>query len=182
MPICKATSCILEAWWPFIQCSMQQAALLLEEGEAVIVNEENTLRKKACGKSKASGGMVRALDLAAGSGEATQALESWWSDPNSGGGGSKTADGSHRRRWPPEGPSSTLSAAAAASSTHRSVSPIRPEASGLALRIDASDPYTHQAYARSIGRPSERFSFQDVADGHLTDRSYHLCICRYLRQ
>jgi hypothetical protein len=46
------------------------------------------------------------------------------------------------------------------------------------LKVDAADPYTSAAYEAQIGRKAETFSFQDVADGHLAERAFHLCICR----
>lgn len=49
----------------------------------------------------------------------------------------------------------------------------------LHLCIDAADPYTHEAYRTWTGCSAETYSFQDVADGWLCDRSYHLVVSSY---
>lgn len=167
MGICKAASCILEVWWPLVTCAMQQANdSSSSRGEGSL--SPNGMRKE---EDRSTSGVICVLDLAAGSGEATQALESWWSNPGSGGGGGTAAKMTGPQRFRPPPSSLPISSAPAPSC-------MRPQSSGLNLKIDASDPYTHESYARVVGRPSERFSFQDVADGYLTDRAYHLCICR----
>jgi SAM-dependent methyltransferase len=55
----------------------------------------------------------------------------------------------------------------------------------LALRelgagaIDATDPFTHAAYAARTGRACERLGFEDVAAGALAGRSYGLIVCSF---
>src|SRR5688572_17211908 len=55
----------------------------------------------------------------------------------------------------------------------------------LALRalgagaVDGLDPYTGQAYAARTGQRAEPLSFEAVAAGALTGRSYSLIVCSY---
>lgn len=55
----------------------------------------------------------------------------------------------------------------------------------LALRglgaghVDGVDPFTHEAYARRVGRPAERFTFEDVAAGAVAGRQYSLVVCSF---
>jgi len=55
----------------------------------------------------------------------------------------------------------------------------------LALRelgagaIDATDPFTHAAYAARTGRACERLGFEDIAAGALAGRSYGLIVCSF---
>jgi hypothetical protein len=46
-------------------------------------------------------------------------------------------------------------------------------------RVDAADPYTHEAYASRVGRPAERLGFEDVAAGALAARRYTLVVCSF---
>ena len=55
----------------------------------------------------------------------------------------------------------------------------------LALRelgageIDGCDPYLFKQYELRVGRPAERFSFEDVAAGVLAGRTYSLVVCSF---
>jgi hypothetical protein len=55
----------------------------------------------------------------------------------------------------------------------------------LALRelgageIDAGDPYLFAQYERRVGRPCERYSFEDIAAGVLAGREYKLIACSF---
>jgi hypothetical protein len=55
----------------------------------------------------------------------------------------------------------------------------------LALRelgagnIDGCDPYLFEQYERRVGRPAERFSFEDVAAGALAGRTCSLIVCSF---
>lgn len=131
--IVHATASIMEAWWP----------LLLQQSHA-----------------SAAGGEVKCLDLACGAGEATQAVQGWWSR------GPEVS-----RRPPPirtpvtvhadtHVETATASAAqttataslASASAASTSEAALRPFSSRLRLQIDACDPYTHQVRA-SLAMP-----------------------------
>ena len=48
-----------------------------------------------------------------------------------------------------------------------------------AARVDATDPYTHEAYESRVGRPAERLGFADVAAGALAGRRYSLVVCSF---
>ena len=48
-----------------------------------------------------------------------------------------------------------------------------------ANRIDATDPYTVDAYAERTGTPAERLRFEDVAGGALAGRIYTLIVCSF---
>ena len=99
-----------------------------------------------CGEGgSGGGGAVHVLDLAAGSGEATQALEAWWASPPPlplKRGTRRGAPGPHGQGAPD--PSSF----GAAGGPEEGVLPLRadfrPSISGLSLRVEASDPYTHK--------------------------------------
>src|SRR5687768_12936925 len=45
-----------------------------------------------------------------------------------------------------------------------------------AVTVDGLDPYTGQAYAARTGQPAEPLSFEAVAAGALTGRSYSLIV------
>jgi hypothetical protein len=55
----------------------------------------------------------------------------------------------------------------------------------LALRklgagsIDAIDPFTFEAYERRAGTPAGRETFEQIADGALTGRTYTLIVCSF---
>ncbi|GAX76446.1 hypothetical protein CEUSTIGMA_g3891.t1 [Chlamydomonas eustigma] len=179
---------------------------------------------------------VNVLDLAAGSGEATQAVQSWWSrrfqQKNKGGishgscrhmnrpsinnvvriqttdhglqaivtqqlnseGIVSNTTTQEKEKYSPPGAgdavdpilSSESLALPAGGNNETEVGSVSKvfavESSGtppFRLNMSACDPYTYQAYEQWVGRPAERFSFQDIADGCLLDRFYHLCICSY---
>ena len=46
-------------------------------------------------------------------------------------------------------------------------------------RVDATDPYTFEAYERRTGSPAERLSFEGVAAGALAGRRYSLVVCSF---
>src|SRR5688500_2608765 len=46
-----------------------------------------------------------------------------------------------------------------------------------AAHVDACEPFLFEQYERRVGKPAERFSFEDVADGALTGRAYSLIVC-----
>ena len=46
-------------------------------------------------------------------------------------------------------------------------------------KIDAIDPYTHEAYRQRTGRPAEKFSFENIADGCLAGRKYDTIVCSF---
>ena len=48
-----------------------------------------------------------------------------------------------------------------------------------AARVDATDPYTYEAYESRVGRPAERLGFEDVAAGALAGRRYSLVVCSF---
>ena len=48
-----------------------------------------------------------------------------------------------------------------------------------AARVDATDPYTHEAYESRVGRRAETLSFEDVAAGALAGRYYTLVVCSF---
>jgi hypothetical protein len=48
-----------------------------------------------------------------------------------------------------------------------------------AASVDACDPYLFEQYERRIGKPCERFSFEDVAAGAMAGRSYSLVVCSF---
>lgn len=48
-----------------------------------------------------------------------------------------------------------------------------------AARIDAIDPYTHVAFERSIGRPCEQVTFEQVAQGVLRGRQWSVIVCSF---
>ncbi|GAA5928211.1 uncharacterized protein JCM15063_003821 [Sporobolomyces koalae] len=126
---------------------------------------------------------IKVLDLAAGSGEATEALLSW-----------KTS------RWPPAVPASTSdpttsevsgSAPAPTPSTLRPpiqprpfippraiVRPNRPASTPViaepTITITAADPFTAPAYRQRTGLPCLELSFNQVAAGQLPDPSGQL--------
>ena len=45
--------------------------------------------------------------------------------------------------------------------------------------IEGCDPYLFAQYERRVGRPAERFSFEDVAAGALAGRAYSLVVCSF---
>jgi hypothetical protein len=45
--------------------------------------------------------------------------------------------------------------------------------------IDACDPHLFAQYERRIGRPCERFSFEDIAAGAMAGREYKLIVCSF---
>lgn len=55
----------------------------------------------------------------------------------------------------------------------------------LALRelghtdIQGIDPYTHQAYAERTGQAAEQYTFEQIAAGALSGRSYGTIVCSY---
>ena len=53
-------------------------------------------------------------------------------------------------------------------------------AAGVPLsRIDACDPYTHEAYRKRVGTECERWSFEDVARGAVADRRWRVVVCSF---
>ena len=46
-------------------------------------------------------------------------------------------------------------------------------------RVDATDPYTHEAYESRVGSPPQRLSFEDIAAGALAGRTYSLIVCSF---
>jgi SAM-dependent methyltransferase len=48
-----------------------------------------------------------------------------------------------------------------------------------AAEVEGIDPYTADAYERRVGRPCERISFEQVADGALAGRRYSLVVCSF---
>lgn len=190
-------------------------------------------------------GSIRLLDLACGSGEATQAIEAWWQgkcggsaigsaaasqqpsgqgcegwrgagyqggeDPQGqAGAGEREAggvgtQGDAERGLARAAASSTAATAAGegaaaalaglgttttTTAATASAQAARPAAAGIdkaqgvtqqrlpQLIMDACDPYTYEAFEKWVGRPAERWTFQDIADGCLSDRSYDLAISR----
>lgn len=190
-------------------------------------------------------GSIRLLDLACGSGEATQAIEAWWQckcggsaigstaasqqpssqgckvgrgagcqggdDPQGqGGAGEREAGGigmqGDAERRPARATASSAAATAAGdgaaaalaglvtttttTAAAASAQAAREAAAGVStaqgvtqqrlpqLIMDACDPYTYEAFEKWVGRPAERWTFQDIADGCLLDRSYDLAISR----
>jgi hypothetical protein len=53
------------------------------------------------------------------------------------------------------------------------------------LDLDASDPFTQEAYATQTGRQADSYSFHDVSQGHLMDgyegdgKRYDVCVCSF---
>ncbi|HSZ59713.1 MAG TPA: class I SAM-dependent methyltransferase [Tepidisphaeraceae bacterium] len=45
--------------------------------------------------------------------------------------------------------------------------------------IDAIDPFTFEAYEQRTGQPAGRETFEQIADGALSGRSYRLIVCSY---
>lgn len=45
--------------------------------------------------------------------------------------------------------------------------------------VDGIDPMTSEAYMARVGRPTEPFSFEDVAAGALGGRTYSLIVCSF---
>ncbi|KNE72267.1 hypothetical protein AMAG_16754 [Allomyces macrogynus ATCC 38327] len=103
----------------------------------------------------------RVLDLAAGSGEATIALEAWISA---------------RSRAPA---ANSNAAIARRNATAAAVTPILARAG--APTVDACDPYTAPAYADRVGRDECRpWSFEDISDGCLEDLPvYDVVVCSF---
>ena len=180
----QATACILGSWWPLLlgmKASSQQGSTMLPPAGGHINDiaapqaPMDSCSLHATGNDVAAPlhlGCVHVLDLAAGSGEATQALQAWWSAPAISRGGARRPA------------TSSVTAPINPPSLAELASPLPPPSlpspisSGLRLCVDAADPYTYRAYAKRVGRPAELFTFQDVADGCLSERAYHLCICR----
>ena len=53
-------------------------------------------------------------------------------------------------------------------------------AAGVPLsRIDACDPYTHEAYLARVGKKCERWSFEDVARGAIAERRWSVVVCSF---
>jgi hypothetical protein len=108
---------------------------------------------------------LRCLDLACGSGEASIAIVEWI----------KTG----KALCPPSKTSSALSAAA----LHRLQTRHCALPLDFSVCLDASDPYTQEAYFNRTGRQAKSFSFQDVAQGCLLEddcsKSYDLCVCSF---
>lgn len=48
-----------------------------------------------------------------------------------------------------------------------------------ATHIDAIDPYTHAAYVSRTGKPCERYTFEEIAQGVLKGRCYSLVVCSF---
>ena len=48
-----------------------------------------------------------------------------------------------------------------------------------AQKVDGIDPYTAAAYLERTGQPAERLTFDDVAAGALSGRSYSLVVCSF---
>jgi hypothetical protein len=46
-------------------------------------------------------------------------------------------------------------------------------------RIDACDPYTHEAFSNRLGTQCERWSFEDVANGEIADRRWRTIVCSF---
>jgi hypothetical protein len=46
-------------------------------------------------------------------------------------------------------------------------------------RVDATDPYTHEAYESRVGSRPEQLGFEDVAAGSLAGRTYSLIVCSF---
>ena len=46
-------------------------------------------------------------------------------------------------------------------------------------RIDACDPYTHEAFSNRLGMQCERWSFEDVANGEIADRRWRTVVCSF---
>ncbi|HQY88433.1 MAG TPA: hypothetical protein PK402_07230 [Tepidisphaeraceae bacterium] len=49
----------------------------------------------------------------------------------------------------------------------------------LGARISAIDPFTFDAYEKQIGQPCERFTFEEIAQGSLSGRSYSMIVCSF---
>jgi hypothetical protein len=103
---------------------------------------------------------LRMLDLACGSGEASQAIELWW-------------EGHTNSRLPEELPPGMGKGTAAAGA--------RPHDTRPQLVIEAADPFTGAAYHQWTGREAHTWSFEDVAAGLLLDEGlrYHLVVSSY---
>jgi hypothetical protein len=98
------------------------------------------------------------LDLACGSGEASQAIEHWWQE----------------RQPAVDALTGQLSDAPTGN--------IRPHNAGTPqLLIEAADPFTGSAYHQWTGRQAHTWSFEDVAAGLLLDQglTYHLVVSSY---
>lgn len=181
----QATACIMGSWWPLLlgMRSQSQPQGTMPLGGSPMATPPPPATASLCSDVAAAPpqllGSVHVLDLAAGSGEATQALQAWWSAPPAITGGSGSRSGTRRPTAAITPPIRALSGAEPSSSLPPPSLP-SPLSSGLQLCVDAADPYTHRAYAKQVGRPAELFTFQDVADGCLSERAYHLCICRWV--
>ena len=46
-------------------------------------------------------------------------------------------------------------------------------------RIDACDPYTHEAFSNRLGMQCELWSFEDVANGEIADRRWRTIVCSF---
>lgn len=95
-----------------------------------------------------AGPTLRLLDLACGSGEATQAVAAWWAALAHAACEASTAD-------------PHTDAAGGDSDAADSVA-----VSGLSLCLDAADPYTGAAFAQWTGRACETFSFEVGSSPH----------------
>lgn len=104
---------------------------------------------------------MRILDLACGSGEASQAIELWWQNQCSSTPGLDVQ------------PPALGNAAVDAARPH--------DAWARQLIIEAADPFTGAAYHQWTGRRAHSWSFEDVAAGLLLDNglAYHLVVSSY---
>lgn len=48
-----------------------------------------------------------------------------------------------------------------------------------AENIDGIDPYTYNAYLKRTGKIAETYTFEEIADGILSDRYYSLIVCSF---
>ncbi|GAA5907131.1 hypothetical protein JCM5296_003465 [Sporobolomyces johnsonii] len=122
---------------------------------------------------------IKVLDLAAGSGEATEALLSWkasrWpSSTSSGSSTTPTPPASAALPFQPASPAPTLSAPIAPRPfipPRAVVRPVRPTTVPSipepSLSITAADPFTSPAYRARTGLPCLELSFAQVAAGEL---------------
>eukprot|EP00798_Chlamydomonas_sp_ICE-L_P022125 gene22125-29186_t len=149
-----AMGSILNLWLPML---CEEYGLPGSSGEAGETGHEEEGPSVAAEKS-VKVGRINMLDLACGAGEATQAIYMWEKVLN----GYQAAP-QHQKSRKDVGPDSKAVA----------------ELLNRALVVDACDPYTQAAYHQWTGQQAESFSFQDVADGCLLDRAYHVCACSY---
>jgi hypothetical protein len=49
----------------------------------------------------------------------------------------------------------------------------------VATSIEACDPYLYAQYECRVGRPCDRFSFEEIAAGALAGREYSLIVCSF---